>query len=418
MTQLDHNTVQLKKPSPADIKHIAYAIALGAIAILSIIHFDSITSVLRRIVGAFTPVIYGGAIAYLLNLIMVRIERLPFLRKEGRILDKARRPLSIVGSIAIVFMVFGSAIAMAALQLRNSAPVLAQGLTTAWNAIAKLVRSFEIEGRLASFFGGQAPDWNSLIEDLAKQHGGLDGIVNSAVGVGDVVFSTTVDIGLGLVFACYLLMAKERALAGANTLSRTVLPPLWQGRVTTICSTVNVSFSRFISGQCLEALILGSLCTLGMSVLGLPHALTVGVIVGITALVPIFGAWIGGVIGVLMILPYSTHQTLVFVIFLIVLQQIENHFIYPRTMGNATGISTIWVLAAVVVGASLGGILGMVIAVPIVAALTQLLKDFWKHESPTSPSAKPPSPSSPNPDPPIAEGSNKAPTLGKDHNAA
>ncbi|MBR3690099.1 MAG: AI-2E family transporter, partial [Eggerthellaceae bacterium] len=393
-------------------------IALGAIAILSILHFDSITSALHRIAGAFMPVIYGGAIAYLLNLIMVRIERLPLLRKEGRIADKVRRPLSIIGSIAIVFLMFGSAITMAALQLKNSAPVLAQGLTTAWNAIAKLVQSFEIEGRLASLFGSQAPDWNSLVEDAAKQLGGVDGIVNSAMGVGDAVFSTAVDVGLGLVFACYLLMAKERALAGANTLSRTVLPPLWQSRAATICSTVNASFSRFISGQCLEALILGSLCTLGMSVLGLPHAFTVGAIVGITALVPIFGAWVGGIIGVLMILPYSMHQTLVFLIFLLVLQQIENHFIYPRTMGNATGISTIWVLAAVVVGASLGGIVGMVIAVPIVAALTQLLKDFWKYESQTPPPAKPPSPTSPNPDPLVAEGSNKAPTLGKDHNAA
>lgn len=427
MTQRDQDAIQLKTPSPKDVRHIAYAIALGAIAILATIHFDSIAGVLHRIASAFMPIIYGAVMAYLLNLIMVRLERLPFLRNEGRVLSKIRRPLCIISSIAIVFLVFGSAITMAALQLKNSAPVLAQGLATAWDAISKLVQSFEIEGRLASFFGGQAPDWNSLVEDAAKQLGGVDGIVNSAMGVGDAVFSAAVDFGLGLVFACYLLMAKERALAGAKTLIRTALSPLWQSRALTICSTVNASFSRFISGQCLEALILGSLCTLGMSVLGLPHAFTVGAIVGITALVPIFGAWVGGIVGVLMILPYSMHQTLVFLIFLLVLQQIENHFIYPRTMGNATGISTIWVLAAVVVGASLGGIAGMVIAVPIVAAITQLLKNFWKHEDANpSPGSSAPdlselaacAPGSSAPESPdVAEGSSKPSTLGKDRNA-
>lgn len=382
MAQRDQGLIQLKDPSFKDFKKSACVIALVAVAVLVIIHFDSLAGLLQRVARAFMPIVYGAVMAYLLNLIMVRLEGLPPLRKRGHVLDKVRRPLCIVGSIAIVFLVFGSALVMAVLQLKDSVPVLAQGLTTAWTALAKIVQSLEIEGRLAELFGGQAPNWNSLIEEAMKQHGGVDGIVNSAMGVGDAVFSTALDFGLGLIFACYLLMAKERTLDGARTLSRTVLPPLWQKRLSAACSTMNRSFSRFISGQCLEALILGSLCALGMSILRLPHAFTVGIIVGITALVPIFGAWFGGIIGVLMILPSSGHQTLIFVIFLVVLQQIENHFIYPRTMGNATGISTIWVLAAVVVGGALGGIVGMVIAVPVVAALTQLLDGAWKRGEP------------------------------------
>lgn len=130
----------------------------------------------------------------------------------------------------------------------------------------------------------------------------------------------------------------------------------------------------------MEAAILGSLCAIGMIILQLPHALTIGLCVGLTALIPLFGAWIGGVFGALMILPSSPEKALVFVVFLVILQSIENHFIYPRTMRHATGVSTIWVLASVIIGGAMGGIAGIMIAVPTVATAQRLLESYWKRD--------------------------------------
>jgi predicted PurR-regulated permease PerM len=131
-------------------------------------------------------------------------------------------------------------------------------------------------------------------------------------------------------------------------------------------------------GQCAEALILGGLCFAGMSILGLPHAFTVSLCIGTTALIPMFGAWIGGAIGALILLPSSLKAAMVFLVFLALLQTFENHVIYPRTMMHATGISTIWVIASVIVGGAMGGIAGIALAVPLAATGQELLKSWWK----------------------------------------
>lgn len=362
------------------MRNIVFAVVLLAAAVLAIIHFDQIIAGLGVIVSALKPLLYGGVMAYLINLIMQRLERLPFLKKGG-ILGKARRPLCIVLALATVAAVVVITVVMAAPQLKDSITAVGRGLATAWAAMIAFIEPLDLEGMLMQLTGGKTPDWDQIINDIVAWVGGFDGLVSSAVGMGGGVFRTAVDLGLGLVFAVYLLMAKERVCAGARTLSRTVLPAAWDERVTRAVATVNDCFSRFISGQCLEAVILGGLCAAGMFILRLPHAFTVGLIVGISALVPIFGAWIGGIVGALMILPTSFEQAVVFVVYLVVLQQIENHFIYPRTMGNATGVSSIWVMAAVVVGGALNGIVGMMLSVPLVATATQLLKGFWKHKA-------------------------------------
>lgn len=364
----------------ADTKRIIFVVCIAAVAALIVMQVDSIANYIGLIANALAPVGYGAVFAYLSNLVMVRIEPHVLARSQSVAAKRARRPLSILISLSAIFLVFGMGAVLVAIQLKGSVEMLGQGVTQAWSAIGGFLESLHVDDKLASLTG-QRIDWNSLVNEAIQKLGGGDKLVSSAVDVGDSVARVFVDIGLGLVLCVYFLMAKERVARGALTLSTSLLPPRWSRWAYHAASVANECFSRFIAGQLTEAVILGTLCAAGMWVLGLPHALTIGVCVGASALIPVFGAWIGGIVGALMILPVSLQKTVVFLVFLIILQMVENHVIYPRTMGNATGVSSIWVISAIIVGGSLAGFVGIMLAVPCVATASRLLDPWWKRGS-------------------------------------
>ena len=204
---------------------------------------------------------------------------------------------------------------------------------------------------------------------------GLGGVVGFVAGTVSTVFSGAVTTLLSVIFTIYLLSGKDRLRAQCHRLMRFALRPKHYDRACYVLRVADDSFHRYIVGQCTEALILGALCTVGMLILQLPYATMIGALVAFTALIPVAGAYIGAAVGAFMILTISPVQALIFLVFLVVLQQLEGNLIYPRVVGASLGLPGIWVLAAVTVGGSLMGIFGMLLAVPLAASVYRLMRE-------------------------------------------
>ncbi len=359
-------------------KRIAYVVVLLTLAILFIVRFGDVVRAATVVAGVLMPIFAGAIVAYLVNLIMFRLERVYFPHSTNRVIVKTRRVVCMVLSFAIIALVFAGVGLMASGQIADSIKALIDGVTAAFMAVGNFFHDMGIdESALALLGNPEITEWEDLLTKAIEGIGGVDGILSSAVGLGGVLTASVVDGFFAFIFSLYFLLRKEHVMAGAHTLGRTVLSPKRYEYACHVCTVANDCFSRFITGQCLEAMILGGLCAVGMTIFGIPYAGSIGVVVGLFSLVPMVGAWLGGVLGVLMILPISFQQAIIFAIFLLILQQIEGNLIYPRTVGTAVGVSAIWVLAAVFVGGALFGVVGLLLSVPFVATLGRLLEDFW-----------------------------------------
>jgi len=198
------------------------------------------------------------------------------------------------------------------------------------------------------------------------------------------MMSTVATVFMSVMFAIYMLLGKERHLSQTNRMFDAYIAPgdsLGERKFRGALSLLNENFKKFIIGQCTEAVILGCLCVLGMLILRLPYATTVGTLMAFTALIPIAGAYIGAIVGTLLILPIAPIKALIFLIFIIVLQQIEGNLIYPKVVGNSIGLPGLWVLAAVTIGGGLFGIPGMFLGVPLVAAVYRMLREHIEGNS-------------------------------------
>lgn len=210
---------------------------------------------------------------------------------------------------------------------------------------------------------------------------GIGNILNLFSSVVSSVISGVTSTFLAFAFAVYLLIGKDKLAGQADRLMKRWMKDGLYKKVRYVMAVVNDSFHRFVVGQCTEAVILGTLCTIGMLILRLPYAVMIGAVIAFTALIPMVGAFLGGAVGAFLIFMVSPVKALIFLIFLIVLQQVEGNLIYPRVVGSSIGLPGIWVLAAVTIGGGVFGIFGMLIGVPIAAALYRLIKnDLHQYE--------------------------------------
>jgi len=224
-------------------------------------------------------------------------------------------------------------------------------------------------------------DWKSLMNEVMKfVSGGLGSTVGAVVSAVSNVISDVVTGVLAFIFAIYFLLGKEKLCEQYRRLMKNYLPEKAVRKINYVASVVNDSFHRYIVGQCTEAIILGVLCALGMLVFQFPYAGMIGALIGFTALIPVAGAYIGGVVGFVMILTVSPIKALLFIVFLVVLQQLEGNLIYPKVVGGSLGLPAVWVLAAVTIGGALMGISGMLIGVPIAASVYRLIRDDMRRK--------------------------------------
>lgn len=203
----------------------------------------------------------------------------------------------------------------------------------------------------------------------------ISGILTSSVSIMKTTLNVIIDMIISIVFAAYILISKEKIISQFNRLFKAYLSPKWYKRITKISILSARTFSSFFTVQCFEATILGLLCILGMLILKVPYAVTIGVFIGVTALVPIVGAFLGIIVGAILILSVEPTKVLTFIIFVLILQQIETNLIYPKVVGESVGLPGIWVLVSVSVGGSLFGVVGMLFAVPTTFVVYSLLRE-------------------------------------------
>ena len=209
---------------------------------------------------------------------------------------------------------------------------------------------------------------------LAFLSGGIGSLLGSTFSMATVVIGKLFNWMIAIVFACYLLTGKERIAAQGKSVLKAYLPEKWNERVLFVLRLTSKTFASFITGQCLEAMILGCMFLVTMSIGGFPYALVISVLIGFTAIIPYVGAFMGWFVGVLMILTISPIKALLFIILFFVLQQIEENLVYPRVVGKSVGLPAIWVLMAITLGGSLMGVMGMLVFIPLVSVGYSLLK--------------------------------------------
>ncbi|MBE6036049.1 MAG: AI-2E family transporter [Clostridiales bacterium] len=341
---------------------------------LAIHYWSAVSILLGTLVHAAEPLIIGCIIAYLINILMSSYEKRYFPGSSKPSVQKSRRPVCMLAAVVTLLAVLGLVVWLIAPQLVECFKIIFAALPGAIETAVDWLDKFHLlpENIVDTL---EAIDWRSRLDQI------LDVITSSIGSVVDVVVSTLTGLFSGIVtafisviFAFYLLVSKDRIAGQLDRIQIRYLKKTWYDKIRYGLCVFNDCFRRYIVGQCLEALILGTLCMVGMMILRLPYAAMVGSLVAVTALIPIAGAYIGAAVGAFMILTVSPMKALIFLIFLVILQQIEGNLIYPKVVGTSLGLPGIWVLAAVTIGGGILGIPGMLLGVPIAAAVYRLLR--------------------------------------------
>ncbi|MGN0628398.1 MAG: AI-2E family transporter [Oscillospiraceae bacterium] len=342
---------------------------------LCIYYWPTAAHFIAVLLGAAYPLFLGFAFAYIVNILMSFYERHYFPGKTEGFAAKSRRTVCMLGSFLTAIAIIALIIGLVVPQFVSCIKTIFDLLPGAIESIVDLAEEYNlISGNYAELLS--SIDWQSKIEQIIQAFtSGLGSFMSTVVQTVSSVASTVVTYIMGLIFAIYLLLDKDRLSAQGNRIIHHYLKPALCEKIHYVLSVLNDSFHRFIVGQCTEAVILGVLCTIGMLILRLPYATMIGALIAFTALIPVAGAWIGGGIGAFMILTESPIKALIFIIFIVILQNLENNFIYPHVVGSSIGLPGIWVLAAVTVGGGLMGVFGMLLGVPIVSALYRILRE-------------------------------------------
>ena len=341
---------------------------------LGLRHISSLANVLLWLVGLAKPLLIGAMLALIFNVPMSFFER--NLRKKTK-LSKGARPLSIVLALVLVFGIFAGVAGLVVPELVEAVKLIVQIAGSGLDQLAQMKNDADlIKTPVGQYLGQFDIDWLGMktqMEEWFKSQGGV--FVNQAVGAAGSLVGNLVTFFIGLIFAIYILSGKEKLKQQICRLIRIWLPEKFgEGliHVSTVCSR---TFRYFIAGQATEAIILGTLCMIGMLILRVPYAPMIGALVGVTALIPVVGAFVGTIVGAIMILTVNPLKAVVFVVFLLILQQVEGNLIYPRVVGSKINLPAIWVLAAVTIGGNVGGPLGMLLGVPAASAAYALVKE-------------------------------------------
>ena len=358
-------------------KHAAWLIGIF-ILYLCIRYWDSAVSLVSMALSAASPLIMGAVIAYILNILMSFFERYYFPRSKSKAVNNSRRIvcmlLAFVSLIGIVALIIGIVVP----ELVNCAKHLfAEVPKAVMDLLAYLEKNdmidqyvIMIEEFLVENFSGME---DKLVSGAQSLLSGFGGVMSSVVSVVGSAFSSIVTVLVAIIFSIYILLGKETLCAQAKRLINTYCKKSAE-KIFYVADTLDDSFHHFIVGQCTEAVVLGVLCMLGMWIFRFPYAVMIGVLIGFTALIPVAGAYIGAGVGAFMMLTESPLTAVLFLVFVVVLQQVEGNLIYPRVVGNSIGLPGIWVLAAITVGGGLMGVVGMLVAVPLVAAVYKLIQ--------------------------------------------
>ncbi len=351
---------------------------------LCIFYWSGVSGFLKGIVSASAPLLLGAILAFVVNVLMGAFERWYFPNSRKKIVLRTRRPLCLFLAYATLLLVVSAVFWIVIPQLFSCIVLIVEKLP---GVIQTTVKSMQEWDFVPDFVYRElaAVDWSSRINQIIDIAGkGVLDVVNLLISAVATVFSAILSLIIAVIFSIYLLCSKERLARQAKNVLVHFVPETWVTRFLYFLRTFSESFRGYIVGQTTEAIILGCLVTVGMLLLRLPYATMIGALVAVLAFIPIAGAYISGGIGALMLLSESPQEALVFVIFLVIIQQIEGNLIYPRVVGSTMQLPGIWVLVAVTLGGGLFGIGGMILAVPLTATVYQLLKNEVYKKQPSA----------------------------------
>ena len=362
------------------IKKIKGLIVFTTIIIVCLWKYENVFAVLRFIFHVVFPFVLGGAIAFILNVPMNFLERHLFRPEKvetSKFLRKAARPVSMLLVLIIVIGIVALVMFVLIPQLGRTFTNLGQSIQAFIPRLREWAAPlFHDNKDIMEWVDNIEFDWNQIMDaGLNFFRNGAGSVLDSTIAAARNIVSGIATFFIAFVFAVYILLQKEKLQKQAKIV---LFAFVRKGRAEAALEVLSLTyrtFSSFLTGQCVEAIILGSMFVLAMTVLQLPYALLIGVVIAFTALIPIFGAFIGCVVGAFLIFMEDPIKALIFVVLFLVLQQIEGNLIYPHVVGNSVGLPSIWVLSAVSIGASLMGIVGMLIFIPIVSVIYALFRE-------------------------------------------
>ena len=366
--------------SKMSIKKIRELIVFTALLVVALWKFDVVLGVLKTIWDIIFPFVLGGAIAFLTNVPMSFLEKKIFenVKKKNKIVRKLKRPISLILTIVLV-------VGVIALVMFGVIPQLTRTMGTLVTSINDFIP--QMQSWIGEFFHNNQEIMNLVDQiefdpDQAIKWGisllgnGAGNMMNTTMSAVGSIVRGVATFFIAFSFACYILFQKEKLHIQIRKVFFAFLPRQKADTFLKVCSLTYRTFVNFLAGQCLEAVILGSMFVVTLSILRMPYALLIGILIAFTALIPIFGAFIGCAVGSFLIFMVNPQQAILFVIVFLVLQQIEGNLIYPHVVGESVGLPSIWVLAAVTIGGNLMGIVGMLVFIPLLSVLYTIFREF------------------------------------------
>lgn len=367
-----------------NIKRLLLVIFFGSVIFLSVQNLGGVLGFLKKLLSIFAPIIAALCIAFVLNVLLTALETKVFKfmgNSAKNWVRKLRRPICLVFTYIIAFGIVSAAILVIIPDIINTITYLADRLpsfvTEARDWLEAVLKNLNIKNSGISDFKINWATVGSALKELASNYSTK--FFGGAVNVTASVFSGLFDGLFSIVISVYILAQKERIGAFAKRTLNALLPNKGANLTLHISERASFFFSKFIGGQLIEALLLGILCFIGMSIFRFPNALIISVFIGFTSLVPIVGPIIGAIVGFLLIVITNPLKAVFFIIFFLVLQQLEGNLIYPRVVGKAVGLPGVIIVSAVLVGGNIGGVLGTLVAVPTSAVLFTLIKEYTEY---------------------------------------
>lgn len=362
------------------IKQIRWLMVWAAVLVLLIMYSNAVLGGLALAFSIARPFLYGGVIAFVLNIPMRGIENRLLGGWKGKAAKKFKRPVSMVLSILTVLLILTVVVGTVLPQVTATAAEVGKKIPV---FMGQVLEQLEQLGKNYPELGAQVAqleeleiDWSSLADRvIGFLKNGMTSMLTSTVSVASSIIGGVVNLFISFVFALYILAQKEKLGDQGRRILSAYLPKQAGGQVMKVLTLLHRNFSNFITGQCTEAVILGTMFVIAMTVFRMPYAFMIGVLIAFTALIPIVGAFIGCIVGAFLILIDNPIMAVWFVVLFLVLQQLEGNLIYPKVVGNSVGLPSIWVLMAVSLGGSLFGVAGMLFFIPLLSTVYALFRE-------------------------------------------
>ncbi|GBG93588.1 membrane protein [Ligilactobacillus salitolerans] len=366
-------------------KHVIRTALIVAVFLICLIYPAQLFAAFTALYQVSLPLIIGGTLAYCINLLSMRLEHIFWPHAKNKAANALRRPMAILISLLLIILIITGVLGLILPQFISAINGFFTSLPKTIDQLNQWLKQSDQAALLTNQLSDAQIDWTSIQKKVMRYaSSGVSGLFSSSISLFGSLISGVFNFVLAFIFALYLVSGKERIGNRLERVGNAFLPAKFMRNCRYVLHEANLMFSSFIIGQVLEAFILGTLCALGMWVFRFPNAVSIGALIGMTALIPMVGAFIGGTVGFVLIAVSNPLQAVLFVVYLICLQQIEGNLIYPRVVGGSIGLPGIVVLTAITVGSGLGGVVGMLLGVPIAATAYRLIRNAtWRKEGKT-----------------------------------